>query len=102
MTARFRASPVRQQRQRRRLRPEQRIDGGDRLVFDAIWQRRASTERITHERHGWDDYVERVEAGANANALTVVSRRSSTASDEWLSSSANDGPRCPFTFQTGP
>jgi len=49
-------------------------DGGDRLVFDAVSNNGAAgVERITHERHGWDEYVERVEAGTNATALTVVS-----------------------------
>ena len=47
---------------------------GATLVFDTPpEQAGAAAERITHERHGWQEYVERVEVRANGSPFEVVS-----------------------------
>src|SRR5262249_48598289 len=48
-------------------------DGGATLVFDAAPGNAGTVERITQERHGWTDFVERVESSANGSSFTLVS-----------------------------
>lgn len=48
-------------------------DGGATLVFDAGSDNGANAERITHERHGWNEFVERIESKAGGTSFTLVS-----------------------------
>ena len=47
-------------------------DGGATLVFDAGSDNGGNVERITHERHGSNEFVERVESG-RGTSFTLVS-----------------------------